>query len=120
VLADLEIEGGVSLAIRDFRRRLMENRLGIDATAPGASSLPAAASPAIPAATRVRLSDGVDAFHVIRDVLRAGGLGRIMPLWNPGTSIPISPPSLPNPDGEEFSLAQTLAVTTLAANPTAF
>lgn len=120
VLADLEIEGGVSLAIRDFRLRLLENRLGIDATGPGASSLPAAASPAIPAATRVRLTDGVDAFHAIRDVLRAGGLGRIMPLWNPGTSTPISPPSLPNPDGEEFSLAQTLAVTTLAANPTAF
>lgn len=97
VLAGLEIEGGVSIAIRDFRRRLLESRLGIGAIPLGsACSLPpAATASAIPAATRVRLSDGVDAVHAIREVLCADGLGGIVPLRNPGTSLPISPPTLP-------------------------
>jgi hypothetical protein len=114
VMTDMELVDGRSPAISDFRRRLMAARLRVPAPPPG--------SLAIPDANMVRLRDGVEAFYVIRAMLRAGGLGRIEPLWNgqiPGVT-PISPTTVPlnvaNPEGLEVDLAATLAEATLAAH----
>ena len=91
----------------------MATRLGVP--------IPTAPSLAMADASWVRLRDGVEAFHAIRAMLRAGGLGRIEPLWNgilPGVT-PVSTATvsidLANPDGEDFNLAAVLAESTLAA-----
>ena len=113
VLTDLDLVEGRSASIGDFRRRLMAARLGV--------TTPPAGTVTIPDANWIRLRDGVEAFRVIRSMLRAGGLGRIEPLWNgitPGVP-PISTATvtmdLANPEGLEFDLVATLAETTLAA-----
>jgi hypothetical protein len=73
----------------------------------------------MPDPTFVRLADGVEAFHAIREQLRAGGLGRIERLWTgvtPGAT-PITPldQRLADPDGEEFDLVGTLALSGIAS-----
>ncbi len=112
VLTDMATEEGVCPSLRAFRRRLQADRLGIAATSPSPFG-------PMPDPSFVRLADGVGAFHVIRELLVAGGLGRIERLWSgttPGTA-PIAPMDarLADPDGEEFDLAGTLALAVLAA-----
>lgn len=66
----------------------------------------------------VQLSDGVQCFHVIREMLVAGGLGRIARLWN--GKIPNAPEiepaavQLANPDGLEFDVLGALLISLLA------
>jgi len=66
------------------------------------------------------LGDGVEAFYTIRNMLIAGGLGKIDRLWNgmtPGVD-PITPEDvdLANPEGQEFQdhLVEALALTAIA------
>lgn len=111
VCSDMELDDGVSPVINLFRRKVMADRLGLFATA----------FPEIPDATETRLRDGVEAFYAIREMLVAGGLGRIERLWNGVTegvstlSPTVISKDLANPDGEEFQLAATLAITGLAS-----
>lgn len=113
VLTDAALVEGRSAALATFRRALQADRLGI--TTP-------AAPPALPSASFVRLDDGVEAFHEIRDLLRAGGLGRIERL---GPSDPPGRPSSPgptdvvNPDGETVDFAQLLVTLALAGTASA-
>lgn len=107
VVTDANLVEGRSPAISTFRRSLQAQRLGIPAPS---------APPALPRTSFVRLSDGVQAFHEIREILRAGGLGVIAPL-TPALPVgrPASPgtPNVVNPDGESIDLVQLLV--TLAA-----
>lgn len=114
VFTDTALENGRSPAITEFRRRLMATRMGVDPTETDSFGN------ALPTATFVRLGDGVEAFYAIREMLVAGGLGKIDRLWNEKTPFvtPIDPASvsvdLANPDGEEFDLASALASTLFA------
>lgn len=92
VLTDTLIENGRSAQIRDFRRGLMANRLGIsiDSTEP----------------SFVALSDAHTAFGVVQDALTGGGLGKLSSIWDgttpgltPATPLPIDEA---NPDGRDF------------------
>jgi hypothetical protein len=113
VLADADLVEGRSPAIAAFRRALQAERLGI--AAPGAP-------PALPPSSFVRLADGVEAFHEIREMLRAGGLGRIARLAPPepldDTASP-GPIDAVNPDGETVDLPVLLALLALAGSASA-
>ena len=108
VCTDLALTEGRSAAIAGFRRTLQAARLGIGAPA---------APPALPPSSFVRLGDGVDACHEIREMLRGGGLGRIERLAPPE---PVGRPPAPgpadavNPDGETVDLPNLLALLVLA------
>jgi hypothetical protein len=111
-LTDMDLVDGACPSLRDFRRGLIASRLGV---APTSASL----FGPMPDPTFVRLADGVEAFHAIREQLRAGGLGRIERLWTgvtPGAT-PITPldQRLADPDGEEFDLVGTLALSGIAS-----
>lgn len=113
VLTDMTLQEGVCPSLQAFRRTLVADRLGIPATSPPTPL------GTLPDPSFVRLADGVGAFHVIREQLVAGGLGRIERLWSgvtPGVAA-ITPldQRLADPDGEEFDLAGTLALAVLAA-----
>ncbi|QLH06020.1 hypothetical protein [Nitrosopumilus ureiphilus] len=86
VLTDTQIENGRSSSICSFRKKLLSSRLGIDDSS---SNL-------------VRLHDGVESFYVIREMLVAGGLGKIKRFWK---SEPDSATNdyLLNPDGQLIS-----------------
>ena len=108
VTTDLSLTDGRSAAIAAFRRRLQAARLGVPAPA---------APPALPASSWVRLSDGVDACHEIRDMLRGGGLGRIERLAPPepdGRPAAPGPIDVVNPDGETVDLPGLLVALVLA------
>ena len=108
VCTDLALREGRSPAIAGLRRTLQAARLGIAA--------PAVPS-ALPSSSWVRLDDGVEAFHQIREFLRAGGMGRIERLASPD---PVGRPAAPgpidavDPDGETLDLPQLLALLLLA------
>jgi hypothetical protein len=112
VFTDTNLVEGISPAIRGFRRAIMASRLGIaDHGSTGTQP--------IPTPSMIRLADGVDAFHLIRETLVAGGLGTISRLWN-GYSPANIPPAVStieeavaNPDGMEFDALHTLSVATL-------
>jgi hypothetical protein len=92
VVTDTLIENGRSAAIRDFRRGLMANRLGV----PADSSQP----------TYVALSESRTMFGAVQDALAIGGSGKIAPVWDgttPGgtTATPLSADQA-NPDGRHF------------------
>jgi hypothetical protein len=92
VFTDTLLENGRSPAIRDFRRGLMANRLGIPADSTQASY--------------VALNEAATAFGVIRDALAGGGLGKISSIWD-GTTPGLTPatplsPDQANPDGRDF------------------
>jgi hypothetical protein len=113
VLTDMDVVNGACPSLRDFRRALLADRLGV------APSTAAGPFGVMPDASHVRLADGVEAFYVIREQLRAGGLGKIERLWTgitPGAA-PTAPLSqdLADPDGEEFPLLAALALGTLAS-----
>jgi hypothetical protein len=92
-LTDTLIENGRSAAIRDFRRALMANRLGI----PIDSAQP----------TYVALSEAATAFTAVQQGLAAGG--KIAPVWDGTTPGLVPTPPLTaaeaNPDGRDFDLA---------------
>lgn len=111
VLTDLDLVDGACPSLRDFRRTLLAARLGVAPTTPSRFG-------SMPNPTFVRLADGIESLHVVREQLLAGGLGRIERLWT-GISpdvTPIAPLSqdLADPDGEEFDLAGALALTAIA------
>jgi hypothetical protein len=113
VLTDTQLRDGRSPAIAGFRRDLMAARLGIGRESNSALG-------AMPDPGFVRLADGVEALHVIRERLLAGGLGTIDRLWNgqtPGVT-PIDPGSisrdLANPEGQEFDLVSALLLQAIA------
>ncbi|HEY4088901.1 MAG TPA: hypothetical protein VGM43_23380 [Bryobacteraceae bacterium] len=104
VVTDTLIENGRSAAIRDFRRALIANRLGItpDSTHP----------------SFVALSDAQTSYRVVKDALAAGGLGDIEAVWDgsaPGTTLATALPiDQSNPEGREFDVAMALLVSVLA------
>lgn len=106
---DLKLHNGKSLAITQFRRAIMAERLGIKITSAGEISNPNFA----------RLKDGVESFHLVREILLAGGFNKISPLWNgttPGvTKLPTDSVSqaVANPDGREFNFLEPLVVSLL-------
>jgi hypothetical protein len=114
VLTDLELVEGRSAAIAALRRSLQAARLGV--AVPGAP-------PAVPTSSFVRLGDGVEAFHEIREMLRGGGLGRIArlapaePVGRP--IVQNRPVDAVNPDGETVSLVELLPLLALAGAATA-
>jgi hypothetical protein len=111
VFTDTDMQDGVAHRIRDFRRMLMADRLGV----PGPETTP---FPAMPDARWVMLGELEDAATVVRDALIAGGLGKIERLWSGETpGVPPIPPAdatLANPEGHEFPIADALATTILA------
>jgi hypothetical protein len=103
VFTDTDLVNGRSPAIAGFRRRLVASRLGVRAAERNEFG-------AMPDPTFVRLADGAQALDPIRDMLIAGGLGKIERLWNgetPGVA-PLDPngvpPALANPDGRRLRL----------------
>lgn len=102
VCTDLSVNDGRSAAITDFRRTLQASRLGIAPPPP---------PPALPPSSWVRLSDGVSAFHQIRETLRAGGLGKIArltpaePIGRPPAPGPIN---VVSPDSETLNMLELL------------
>lgn len=104
VFTDAQVEGGGSPAIAAFRRSILAQRLGVPT--------------GLTDANFVRLKDGVESLYLIREMLLAGGLGRIERLWNgetpgvgPTTPAPIDQA---NPEGREFDLATAMAVSAFA------
>jgi hypothetical protein len=78
VVTDQNLVEGRSPTIAALRRSLQANRLGIAVPAAVASGL---VPP--PFVIFVRLADGVEAFHEIRETLRGSGNGRIARLTRP-------------------------------------
>ena len=105
VLTDTLLEDGCSQAIRDFRRAMIANRLGI----PINSTHP----------SFVALSEARTAFTVIQDALAGGGNGKITSIWD-GTTPGITPATpltidQANPDGRDFDEATATLVAVLGA-----
>jgi len=92
VVTDTLIENGRSAAIRDFRRGLMANRLGLDKAD---STQP----------SYVALSEASTAFLLVKNAV---DLGDIKPLWDgvtPGvTPMPPLPDTQANPDGRDLDI----------------
>lgn len=107
VLVDTDLVQGASPAISGFRRRLLASRIG---AAPG----PLLAGVPQPDPTYTRLADGVEAFHAVRELLIAGGLGKVERLWNGHTEgvTYVDPDGVSrdvaDPEGKEYDLAGTL------------
>jgi hypothetical protein len=106
VFTDTLLENGRSAAIRDFRRALIANRLGISANSTQSSY--------------VALSDATTAFGVIQDALSGGGLGKISSIWD-GTTQGLTPASAltadeANPDGRDFDELTAAVVSLLASS----
>jgi len=105
VVTDTQLENGRSPALRDFRRAMMANRLGIPIDSTQASF--------------VALGEAHSAFSVIQDALAGDGNGKIAAIWD-GTVAGISPATpLPadqaNPDGRDFDEVTAAIVSVLAA-----
>jgi hypothetical protein len=103
-LVDRQIEAGRSRAIREFRRRLMENHL--DVLPP-----PGGAPPNFPHANCARIADVNESYFAFRDTLDQGGSGLIERLFDGVVSgqPPIPPTSFPHrdladPDGSTFPI----------------
>jgi hypothetical protein len=106
VFTDTLLENGRSAAIRDFRRALIANRLGISANSTQSSY--------------VALSDATTAFGVIQDALSGGGLGKISSIWD-GTTPGLTPATAltadeANPDGRDFDELTAAVVSLLASS----
>jgi hypothetical protein len=114
VLTDSQLVDGRSPAIGRFRKGLMASRLGVATPTPGVPGF-------VPDPNFTRLEDGVEAFYLVREMLQAGGLGKIDRLWNglrPGVK-PIPPdsisPNLANPEGSTFPLSEALSLAVLTS-----
>ncbi|HYH83866.1 MAG TPA: hypothetical protein VEX60_00190, partial [Pyrinomonadaceae bacterium] len=100
VFTDTVLENGVCPAIADFRRRVMANRLGLAPLDTG-----------MPHPNYVRLFDGVEAFHVVKETLAVGGLGKIEPLWKlPDDAITPAPAKHANPNGVDVTADANLSL----------
>ncbi len=112
VCVDRQIEFGRSRSIRNFRRQLLENHLGV-------SPNPGSSPKTFPHPNKARLGDLNEAFFAVKDMIEQGGSGLIEDLFD-GTVTgqdPIAPASFPHrdladPDGVSFptllaSLLQT-------------
>jgi hypothetical protein len=75
---------GVSAKIRRYRRSLLAGILQTPVSPPAPPPPPAAVPPA---ADWVRLSGPASTYHLIRDLVDQGGLGRLLPFW-PGPDDP--------------------------------
>jgi hypothetical protein len=111
VFTEGDLVSGRVASIAKFRRQLMAARLGVPASETNAFGT-------MPDPNFIRLGNGIEAFYAIREILVAGGLGKIDRLWKgrtPGAPH-ISPTSmaLANPEGLEFDLLGTLAITAIA------
>lgn len=105
VLTDTLLENGRSVAIRDFRRAMLANRLGIPIDSTQSSY--------------VALSEAHTAFGVIQDALSGGGSGKISSIWD-GTTPGLTPATplgfdQANPDGRDFNESTAALVSLLAA-----
>jgi len=103
VITDTLLENGRSTAIRDFRRDLMANRLGIATTEP----------------SFVALNDSATALALVKDAAAGAGLGDITGIWD-GTTPGITPATpltadQANPDGRDLDLATVLIIAALGA-----
>ena len=99
VFTDGDLVSGRSASIANFRRQVMAARLGVPTSDTNAFGT-------MPDPNFIRLGNGVEAFYAIREMLVAGGLGKIDRLWKgrtPGVP-PLTPTSidLANPEGLEF------------------
>ncbi|MEN8202287.1 MAG: hypothetical protein ABFS28_06805 [Bacteroidota bacterium] len=102
VCFDRQIERGRSRSIRDFRRKLLENYLGVT---PNPGSPPEA----FPHPNKVRLGDLNETFFAVRDMLEQGGSGLIEGLFDGVVTgeDPVQPSGFPHrdladPDGTSF------------------
>jgi hypothetical protein len=123
VLIDTDFVEGVSPAIRAFRQRLMATRLGVPEHASGRFGF-------MPDPRFIRLGEPREAMHVVRETLRAGGLGHVARLYrgNPRGETP--DPALgasfraASPEGQEVvgqldALVELLLVAALAGGSAA-
>jgi hypothetical protein len=113
VLADWQLDRGAGVAIRAHRKSLMAAHLGVGPAGAGGGA--PVSSVGAPAADWVRLHQPVSAHAAFADVLAAGGLGKLLPLWSgpsptaPGAVLP-HPPEAADPDGRGGgTFVQTLA-----------
>jgi hypothetical protein len=105
VFTDTLLENSRSTAIRDFRRTLMANRLGIQANSTES--------------TYVALKDASTAFGIIQSALAGGGLGKLSSIWD-GTTPGLTPATpltadQANPDGREFDMLTASIVSLLGS-----
>jgi hypothetical protein len=105
VLTDTLIEDGRSAAIRDFRRALMANRLGITTNSTDPSY--------------VALNRSETAFRLVKDASAGAGLGDITGVWDgvtPGLT-PATPLTADqaNPDGRDLDYATAVLISAFAA-----
>jgi hypothetical protein len=105
VVTDTLLENGKSAAIRDFRRTMMANRLGVKVDS---------AQPSF-----VALSESTTAFRFVSDVVAAGGLGDVSPIWDgvtPGVN-PTTPltQDQANPDGRDLDFPTALLIAAFGA-----
>jgi hypothetical protein len=93
VCFDRQIEAGRSRAIRNFRRKLIENHLG---TMP----LPGAPASLFPHPNQTRIGDLHEAYFAVRDILEQGGSGLIQGIWDGSVTgqTPIPATSFPHRD----------------------
>ncbi|MBL7712809.1 MAG: hypothetical protein JNL13_10105 [Chitinophagaceae bacterium] len=97
VLTDLETKNGAATSLLEWRRQLLAQRLGIAAAEKSSRALLS--------------EDFTAAFAMIRQMLIAGGLGKIERLWNGHTegvtyAEPTISKELANPDGITFNLME--------------
>lgn len=100
VFTDCDTINGHAVSIRQMRKQLFALRLGITGNATGST-------------IAVLLEDPLQTFKLIREMLVAGGLGKIERLWNGRTEgITFAEPTIDrlvaNPEGNEFNLVSTL------------
>jgi hypothetical protein len=112
VFTDTDLVDSRSPSIASFRRTLMAQHIGTRIPDLEKDLL------SIPDPTFTRLNDGVEAFYAVRELLVAGGLGKIERLWNgkdPYTEA-VTPANvtIANPDGEEFPILEALLLSTIA------
>jgi hypothetical protein len=105
VVTDTLLENGRSPGIREFRRKLLAARLGVQ-TDPSQPSF-------------VALSEAATTFNFVRDVVAAGGLGDVSPVWD-GTTPGLDPTTpltvdQANPEGREFDYATAAIIAALGA-----
>jgi hypothetical protein len=106
VLTDFDTVNGSAVSIRQFRKILFSQRLGITGNATDSTM-------------NVLIEDPLQTFRLIREMLVAGGLGKIERLWNGRTEgITFTEPTIDrlaaNPEGNEFNMISTLINTAIA------
>lgn len=97
---DRTIDGGYSKKVRDFRRQLMAAKLQVTPTD----------SAGMPTPEWLRLQAPAAAFDFIQDLVAAGGLNKLGPVWLGPTDNTVIPQSddAADPDGSDGMTALTL------------